>query len=233
MDKSIREKMRGRGDLLLAQLNSDLSYHFHTMKEHFESIQALLADEANKIGVHTQQEIKSTNPEFIDDSIWEDFDKYKNNFPDSQRNAFFVMAYAELELTLVHVCATVLDLLKDKLTVRPTEWFGSILGRTKTLFNKEGISLNEHLEIWEEIDQLRVLRNKIVHSGGWFSKDRDASLYAYLITKNNIRLKDWNEQHLYYKPQFSDDFIFYAFTLFDNFLSILNSCIYSWWKTRQ
>ena len=36
-----REKMRQ--DLILAYLGSDLRHHFYTMKEHFESVQALLA----------------------------------------------------------------------------------------------------------------------------------------------------------------------------------------------
>jgi hypothetical protein len=174
MKKINREKMKR--DLFVAHLSSYLSFHFEELREHFGSVQRLLKNEKKRISDWAERQtarLSLEEREKFYDWYGEDYGKFKDSFPNIQRNSIFITVYAELEDVLKFVCSALAN--KKESTVQVYNWRGVILEKVNScLKNDIGIEFPPSESLWDEIRKIRKIRNTIVHNDSWLD-DKEAA----------------------------------------------------------
>ncbi len=233
MRKINREKMKR--DLFIAHLRSYLSFHFEELREHFDSVQHLLKNEEKRISDWKEKQTARLSLEERDefyDWYGEDSSKFKDSFPNIQRNSIFITVYAELEDVLKFVCSALAS--KKGCFIQTYKWRGGIPEKVDSfLKNDIGVEFPPDDNLWDEIKKLRTIRNTIVHNGSWLDKKEKA--YKEIINyindeQKSIKLIKRNEQDSFYKVQLTDAFVFEVLDTLDEYLEKLLKPISEWVK---
>lgn len=217
MRKIEREKMKR--DLFIAQLNSYLRFRFEELREYFNSVQRLFKSEEKRISdwmdsqtAKLSLEEKDQFYEWYGENHW----KFKDSFPNIQRNSIFITIYAELEDILKFICDALAS--KKGSVIQVCQWRGGILEKVKSCLKKDiGIEFSPTVSLWDEVIKIRAIRNTIVHNSGWLDgrketddgrKNPDIEIIDYIRDKKqSLMLLKRNNSDNFYKIQLTDSFV--------------------------
>ena len=232
-----RQKMKR--DLFVAQLNSYLSFRFEELREYFNSVQHLFKSEEKRISHWMHTQTATLSPEEKDQFYeWygENHSKFKESFPDIQRNSIFITIYAELEDVLKFICGALAS--KKGSFIQACQWRGGILERVKACLEKDiGIVFSPRVSLWDEVVKIRAIRNTIVHNGSWLDgkkvtddkKNPDIEIIDYISNrKQSLMLLKSNNTDDFYKIQLTDSFVSEVLDTFDQLLKELLTLISEW-----
>lgn len=153
----------------------------------------------------------------------ENYWKFKDSFPNIQRNSIFITIYSELEDVLKFICIALAS--KKGCVIQVYQWRGGILEKVKSCLEKDiGIQLSPRVCLWNEIVKIRKIRNAIVHENSWLDgrKKADKEVIDYISNeKQSIKLLKKNEGSIFYKIQLTDSFVSEVLDIFDQLLKEL------------
>lgn len=229
MPKTDRKKMRK--NLFIAHLRSILKNQFQQHRDYYESMQLLLKSEDKRISDWIETEIAKYPPEEQDEIgelYCEDYWKFKSSVPAIHRSAIFITIYSELEDVLKFLCRALAG--EIGCNTQTNKWRRGILENVKSCLEKNiGLETSNIAILWNEVLEIRKIRNAIIHSGGWLHKDKksEAEAIDYIINKRkSVTLND--KGNGFYRIELSDEFIFDVMDIFDQLLIELLSSISDW-----
>lgn len=147
------------------------------LEEYLEKIETFLAEEKNKLKNHNlewQDRIKQLplkEQEFAKQYWLEKFNRYSIEFPRILRNSFLVTAISLLEFEL----AIIGKKLKEQQAI-PISWRelkGDTLEQAKRFCKIAGLNISSDNENWQNIQDVYLVRNCIVHNNGTIKGSRD------------------------------------------------------------
>ena len=199
-----------------------LTERFNQMERYLSLIQNALSDEQENFKAYLQ-DLEERNKEDIIDGLYDQLIEVRDEFPRITFSNFMVSWYAVIEHELLQLCIG--EDLSITVKIYETERVGSGIQRAYK-FLRDGAGYEIPNILWQELNKIRIVRNKIVHNDGRVNTypeflpvdkktitkeierfgtklvtkiETDENLYNYLEQHNMI---DFHEALLYIKPSF-------------------------------
>jgi len=154
-----------------------LSSARYGLEEYLENIEKFLKGKKSKLRrqyLKWDDRIKQLPPdkqEFYKQYWLEEFNQYSIEFPRILRNSFLVTAISLLEFELAIICKKLKE--QQQIPISWRELKGDTLEQAKRFCNVAGLNIASDNENWQNIQNVYLVRNCIVHNNGSIKGSKD------------------------------------------------------------
>lgn len=192
--------------LLLRILEGTIFIDLENIREHCDLMESSLKKELKDFRKRVDEQAeKLSSEEKTEFYEWysDDYWKLTDVFPNIQRNSMLIMAFSFFENKLKSICKKLKPYADCNIWLN--DLYGDDIDRVK-IYLKEIIKINfpNDDKNWEEISNIRYIRNLVVHNGGKLEKERckEYKKLKNYIGKNRKLLKLDKHEKIVYKKEF-------------------------------
>lgn len=194
-DVALKTNMKIRLNFVVVDAQSALSI----LKQYFHTLEAQLQD-ATHIDNSVMISALRSNPDLDDadrqDLIQTHYEYYEKEFPKMLRYSFVILLYLVFEKYLKATCHELgkrRGLNLDLNSRRPP----NLVTQARNKLEKDALIQVETPELWARVDELRRIRNCVVHANGVLAQvepERDRQwLDSYVTWDRGVCLDSWKE----------------------------------------
>ncbi len=111
---------------------------------------------------------------------------YANEYPNILRKSFLITMYSYLEHELIKTCEFKKE--SESLQLDINQLNGGVLERAKNYLKLIGKDIS-NCKSWSEINNIKAIRNCIVHSDGVLTSEKDKHIRNYIKKRQDIRVE--------------------------------------------